>query len=129
MKKTKKFVTGLLALTLAINVFILPASSANAYYIDKATLVVEPYVYASAGTDSSYYGYCSVGLQVTIYDPVSNITYSDGTQDSTDDGHAYCSIPVYGSGRIITSALSYHWDPNGYMGLTWNPTNGYSYFY
>lgn len=130
MKKIKKLVTALITLSLVLSLLVLPASSAYAYSHGNGTLQVEEYdrMYAFAST-SSYYGYCSVGLQVTVADANGNYIYSNGTQGYSDTGYASCSLPA-GGDNVISSALSYHWSSeDSYMGINWSPANGYSYFY
>lgn len=129
MKKMKKLITALITLSLALNLFVLPVSSAYAYSHGHGTLKVEEYNRMYAFASTSAYGYASVGLQITVADANGKELFSNGTQASSDTGYASCSLPAGGS-NVISSALSYHWNTNdGNMAITWSPANGYSYFY
>jgi hypothetical protein len=129
MKILKKLAAGIFAAAIALNLLFVPTSTANAYTVGKATLKVVEYdeFAASAATDSI--GNVSVGLQFRYVDPSSGNTFENGTQDYSDSGHAYCYLFTGNYDFRITYAISYHWDQNGYMSITWDPSNGYSVIY
>lgn len=128
MKRFKKLATGVFAAIIALNLLFIPTSTAKAYTVGRATLIVRSDRYlATAATDAT--GHCDVGLQIMFIDTNTGITWDNGTQTSSDNGHAECSLSSGWYTNYITYARSYHGDGSSTMALTWDPTNGYSYFY
>lgn len=131
MKSIKKLAVVIFSAALVFNFLFVPAYSVNAYTSGFATLNVRESdrLFVEAATDDT--GYVAVGLQIEFVDTTTGNVYSNGTQNTVYDGHAYSNLSTGWYTNILTYAKSYHWVSNGNitMAIIWDPFNGYAVIY
>lgn len=118
MKKGKRFLAYIMSLTIALNILVLPAATANAYTKDIASLTVEYFTPSWASASTISYGYVGVTLSINTTDGHGNATGSSG----------YASVSVgldAPHGTAILAATSLHSDLDIKMTGRWDYGIGY----